>query len=482
MALREMWRHVVRPVGRATRRDLSAAWERLDPEFRVPHQTIGALEEGCGATVGTMPVCDFGCKGCYLGGNANATPPLPVEDVKAQMRLLRERLGQWGNLQLTDGEVTLRDEAELIELLRYAHEIQLVPMVMTHGETFRRRPGLLERLMREGGLVELSIHVDMLQRGREKDYAKAKSEAELMPLRETFAQMIREARRTTGLPLRVASTCTVTPDNLHEVPAMVRWFRDHADAFRIIAFQPAAQVGRSRPGLGGHVTQDDVWDLAAQGMLDQDATADQRAAWVDRQWWFGHPGCSRMMAGVVCTQPGAAPRHEPLGPRCGEPQRKLFERFIKRWGGISFRHGGRGVFAAQLLGMLRQDPGFFLWAAPRCARVVLKKLDAQGPGRLARRLLTGRARLHPFIISTHAFMSREQLETPLGQERVRNCIFTVPIDGELISMCEVNALGIRDRVYDRMAGRDPEPDQPLVGLTVTAKPSVAEDASDQPAL
>jgi len=35
-------------------------------------------------------------------------------------------------------------------------------------------------------------------------------------------------------------------------------------------------------------------------------------------------------------------------------------------------------------------------------------------------------------------------------------------------MCEVNALGIRDRLYDRAAGRDPAPDESLVGLTVSA--------------
>ena len=468
MTLRAMWRHWVRPVDPQTRDDLRAAWARLDPAFRVPQQTIGQLEEGCGATVGAMPTCDFGCKGCYLGGNANATPPLPVSAIKAQMRQLRERLGAWGNLQLTDGEVTLRDEDELIELLRYARQIELVPMLMTHGETFRRRPGLLERLMREGGLVELSIHVDMLQRGREKDYAKARSEAALMPLRAEFAQMIRAARRTTGLPLRVASTCTVTPDNLGEVPALVRWFRDHADAFRIIAFQPAAQVGRSRPGLGGHVTQQDVWEQAAAGMLGDAAPMQERAAWTDRQWWFGHPDCSRMMAGVVCTQPETEARYQPLGPQVDETQARLFARFARRWGGISFRHGGRAVVAAQLAGMVRQDPGFFVTLAPRTAWQVIKRLNPQRPGRLARQLLTRRARLHPFIISTHAFMSREELETPLGQERVRNCIFTVPIDGELVSMCEVNALGIRDRLYDRAAGRDPAPDESLVGLTVSA--------------
>ncbi len=69
---------------------------------------------------------------------------------------------------------------------------------MTHGDTFRRRPGFLERLMREGGLTEVSIHVDITQRGR-LGYKDTANEATLMPLREEFAAMIRSARRQRGL-------------------------------------------------------------------------------------------------------------------------------------------------------------------------------------------------------------------------------------------------------------------------------------------
>src|SRR5205085_1434027 len=86
------------------------------------------LLDPCGATIGAMPRCDFACRGCYLGEEANRIPALPVEAVKAQMRALRPTLGHAGNLQLTDGEVTLRPVGELIELLRYADEIGLVPM------------------------------------------------------------------------------------------------------------------------------------------------------------------------------------------------------------------------------------------------------------------------------------------------------------------------------------------------------------------
>ena len=475
----ELLRRFLYPVRPETRRDLAAANERLDAEFRTPHQIVGQMEEGCGATIGAMPECDFGCKGCYLGQNANATPPLPLDDLKAQMRTLRERLGVWGNLQLTDGEVTLRPEAELIELLRYARSIELIPMLMTHGETFRRRPGLLERLMTEGGLVEVSIHVDVLQRGRNADYARADSEAALMPLRAEFAGMIRAARRSTGLPLRVASTCTVTPQNLDEVPHMARWFRDHADAFRFLSFQPAAQIGRSRPGVGGHVTQDDVWEKIAEGVLGDNAdasTLEERRAWIDQQWWFGHPDCSRLMTGLSVGPGGGAdaPRHyEPLGVR-GDPRyAALFRHALPRFGGVSFRSANRTQRAAQLAGLAARRPRTFVWDGPRALWRFLGRVAPGRRLRFAGGWARGRVSAEVLTFSTHAFMSREELETPLGQERVRNCIFTVPIDGELVSMCEVNALGIRDRLYDRAAGRDPAPDEPLVPLTVTAEACAA---------
>ena len=47
-------------------------------------------------------------EGCYLGEGANKSPAQSVEALKSQMRALRPALGSAGNLQLTDGDVTLR--------------------------------------------------------------------------------------------------------------------------------------------------------------------------------------------------------------------------------------------------------------------------------------------------------------------------------------------------------------------------------------
>lgn len=145
---------------------LRRSWASLPGTMQVAQQMFGRQGNGCGATIGAMPRCNFACRGCYLSEGANRVPAASVEEIKGQMRALRPVLGHAGNLQLTDGEVTLRPVEEVVELLRYARSLDLIPMLMTHGDSFRRRPGLLEHLMVEGGLVEVSVHVDTTRRKR----------------------------------------------------------------------------------------------------------------------------------------------------------------------------------------------------------------------------------------------------------------------------------------------------------------------------
>src|SRR3954462_4244838 len=204
------------PATAEKRAILKKLWAGLHPALRLPGKGLGQKATGCGATIGIQPRCDFACTGCYLGREANDGPALSTEAGLRQLHELRRWLGPKSNVQITDGEVTLRPVEELTEILRYARSIGIIPMVMTHGDNFRRRPGLLEQLMTEGGLTEVSIHVDITQRGRD-GYKAPKSEVELMPLRDEFAAMIRQARRRTGRPLRAAMTLTVTQDNLPQV-------------------------------------------------------------------------------------------------------------------------------------------------------------------------------------------------------------------------------------------------------------------------
>jgi hypothetical protein len=78
MRLRPLLDAARAPVPAETRRLLAAAWARVPDALRTPRQFLGRQYAGCGATIGTMPRCDFACRGCYLGADANRVPPAPL--------------------------------------------------------------------------------------------------------------------------------------------------------------------------------------------------------------------------------------------------------------------------------------------------------------------------------------------------------------------------------------------------------------------
>ena len=449
-SLRTAFEAFRRPVRDEARRMLDANWNTLADELRVPQQMFGRQGNGCGATIGAMPRCDFACRGCYLGAEANRVPAESVEAIKAQMRALRPVLGHAGNLQLTDGEVTLRPVEEVVELLVYARSLGLIPMLMTHGDSFRRRPGLLERLMVEGGLAEVSIHVDTTQRGRIGDaYRHATHEAALDPLRDELAELVRVARRTTGRPLRAATTMTVTRDNLDGVASVVRWAARNADVFRMVSFQPIAQVGRTEAGFGGGVDVEALWERVAEGLGVQGGSERMARLGV----WFGHRACNRMVNGVVVRGRDGASAFHALRDADDATDVRVVDGFLERFGGISFRLDGAVERVARLAGVAIAAPAFVLGNLGPYAAHWLRRLGDGALMRGAWRALRGTVTASPLVIVSHHFMSREELDTPLGRERLSHCVFHVPVDGELVSMCEVNALGVREAYYAGLAAR-----------------------------
>lgn len=443
-----LWNRFRYPVDREARQTLAEIWDGIAPEFRTEEQMFGRHEEGCGATIGVMPRCDFACRGCYLAAEANRIPALDLEAVKAQIRLLRERLGPSGNMQLTDGEVTLRPVEEITALLRYAREVGLIPMLMTHGDSFRRNPGLLERLMVEGRLEEVSIHIDTTQRGRRGTaYKHAAREADLMPLRDEFAEIVRTARRTTGLSLRVATTVTVTPQNIGEVADIVGWIQANADVFRMVGFMPVADVGRTEEGIG-RIDVDSLWREIAKGLSIERENSNRLQ---ENQWWMGHPGCSRFVIGASVRRPGAAPQFLPLSMNSSEKDQRFLRTVFRRWAGATFRADQPAEALARIAGMVVRAPGFFAWTLPRTAWHWLRRLDPRQPLGLGWQIASGTAQVDRLMIASHHFMSATELATDEGRARLGHCTFVVPVDGELKSMCEVNAAGLRDRVYADIA-------------------------------
>jgi hypothetical protein len=433
------------PISRETRQRLHVAWERLPQHLRTSQQFLGRQYAGCGATIGAMPRCDFACRGCYLGAEATHIPAQSIAAIQEQLRQICTWLGEGGNVQLTDGEVMLRPEGDLVELIHYARAIGLVPMLMTHGDSLRRKPGPLQRLMRDGGLTELSIHIDTTQRGRRGSaYKDATREAELLPLRHEFAAMIRAARQETGLTLDVATTFTVTRENLDDIPLVIRWLCGNADVFKMISFQPIAQVGRTEDGLGGSVTVSKVWERVAEGLYGNPTAVTQL---VQQQGWLGHPECSRFLQGLVVCQPDVRPEFRPLFHHNDSKDHAIVSGLMSHLGGLTFRLDNKWRAAARLAGVVTAHPRFLFGQIIPFLLRWPGRFDPIHPFRLTWRWLRGAATVRYLNIVSHHFMSPAELNTEQGQERLAVCAILVPVNGRLVSMCEVNAGGVRERYY-----------------------------------
>lgn len=441
--LRRAFSLLLDPVTAEKRKLLDERWGSLDPALKLPTQGLGRKATGCGATVGIQPRCDFSCTGCYLGSEANKIPPLPLEAVLRQLDFLRAHLGPKSNVQITDGEVTLRPADELIEILRYARRIGAIPMVMTHGDNLRRQPGLLERLMVEGNLTEISIHIDITQRGRD-GYKSPKREEELHPLREEFAAMIRGARRTTKRRLRAAMTLTVTQQNLPQMADVVRWNIRNRDAFSLISFQPLAQVGRTRKNLEG-VTAAELW--AEIGKATAEVGAPIRSA---APLHFGHPDCTRFVPLLAVEERVGKLKMMQLIRDDEDDKRLVDEYSLQGIAGAAFRDDLPVEMFARGTGMLMRSPRFFFGRARRWINERLRAELGTSFFPLLGRALAKRVRVDGLTLTSHHFMAPHELGTELGQARLAACVFRLPYNGEMVPMCQMNAGGVREQLYSEI--------------------------------
>ena len=442
-SLANAWSLFRDPVTAEKRALLDERWSTLDPAVKLPGQGLGRKATGCGATVGIQPKCDFSCTGCYLGSEANSIPPLPLQAVLDQLDVLRRHLGPKSNVQITDGEVTLRPADELVAILRYARSIGIVPMVMTHGDNLRRQPGLLERLMVEGMLTEVSIHIDITQRGRD-GYRVPKSENELTPLRDEFASMVREARRRTGQRLRAAMTLTVTQDNLPQIADVVRWTIANRDAFSLISFQPLAQVGRTRKSLQG-VTPVELWSEVAKALREYGLELHDT-----EPMHFGHPDCTRFVPLIAIEKPGGRAKLMQLirdHPDDVAVMRELFDRGL---GGVAFRDDLPIEMAARGAGLIFSAPRWFFGRVRRWVTARLREEVGMSFGALLAAGLARRVRVDGLTLTSHHFMSPEELGTDVGKARLDACVFRLPYRGEMVPMCRMNAGGVREQLYSEI--------------------------------
>ncbi|HEX8313278.1 MAG TPA: hypothetical protein VF614_18270, partial [Chthoniobacteraceae bacterium] len=332
MTSRERWRtrlHAfLHPLHGEKQRVLAERWATLPPELKTPNQISGRHLTHCGFTLGAS-YCSFHCTHCYLPKNANEVPIPTLADMKEQIDANRRFQGPGGGLQITGGDVAdaywrSGRQDELVEIVRYAYSVGLVPMLMTHGQTLIEHPEFLERLMVEGGLRQVAVHVDMTQAGRHGfPIGRIKSEADLHPVREAFTELGWRMREKTGMPLEFAHNCTVARKNIDGVPEIIRWFLaepKRTQLWRMLSFQPEADTGRTifseQP-----ITPELVWEKIQQGTglpVRRDASI------------FGHPDCNSWASILVSQRTGAFSALLPDDPTWDA----IFGQAMERIGGL----------------------------------------------------------------------------------------------------------------------------------------------------
>jgi MoaA/NifB/PqqE/SkfB family radical SAM enzyme len=410
------------------------AWELVPERHRVGHQWLGTQATPCMATYNVYEKCDFSCTACYLTNVANQTPPLPFDEVREQLDAIRAYAGPRAKTQITAGEVTLLPVEELTRIVAYAtRDAGLDPMVMTHGQTFDRDPSYLETLMVEGGLQKISVHMDTTQRGRDgqsKDWSEHDVTAHV---RERFAALIRDTRHKTGLPLHAASTYTVTEHNIDDVPHVMSWFADNCDAFRMISFQPTADVGRTRENE--HVQKRDLlWAKIGEGLGLDDVN--------DHTFLMGHPSCNQTALMWVIHFDGERQIMEVSRKNKAYDQRFMDALMRGAFRGFTADGCTTAEAIGRGLGMFRDSPQY-LWQVPAYMAYRLFGDRAWVP-RFVKAVVAGRPwSIRPMIVVAHNFMSSHELDTDEGQARLAACAFRLPVDGRMVPMCEMNGTALR---------------------------------------
>ncbi len=212
----------------------------------------------------------------------------------------------------------------------------------------------------------------------------------------------------------------------------------------MISFQPVAQVGRTENQLGESLTVDRLWSTIAQGLSAEEKKAHDLA---QHFRLFGHPDCTRFIQGIVVTEQNTDPLFYPLFKTDDQAAIQLINQWSKHFGGINFRSFSNSQRIHCLLKMLIQQPKFIAFSVLPFLLQQLRLVKNHSAKQLLIAWIMGHIQIDYLSIVSHHFMNREQLDTALGQERIDACVFKVPINGSLVSMCEVNALSYRKEYY-----------------------------------
>ncbi len=361
----------------------------------TPNQLLGrTLSIGCVAIEVTQR-CNLDCTLCYLSENSELVSDIPIEDIFNRLARIREEFGKETNVQITGGEPTLRKHGELIDIVRYARDIELFPSLFTNGIAASRK--LLIQLA-EAGLYDVAFHVDTTQ--RRKNFL---NEEDLNAVRLEYLERARD------LGLTVIFNTTVHNHNIDEIPSLVKFFVAHADQIGLASFQLQANTGRSIMGRrDAAVTVTRVRNCIESG-------TQTKLPWdVVR---IGHPACHSYVPTLVIN--------DSVYPIIDDVE--LFSSFASDFAGShqDRRYNKSRIILGYLVAALRQPVWLLRAARYITQRLWLAKSD----------LMAAHGRVQRLSFFVQNFMDA----TGLDDERIGACSFMVMTSDGPVSMCEHNA-------------------------------------------
>ena len=436
--IKRAWQ-ATQPVDPHTRQVLAERWADLPSGVQTSAQLLGRHAVGCEGTHGVFPKCNLTCSPCYHSKDANKVRvdgQHTLDQVKAQMGLLRELRGPRAHAQLIGGEVSLLSPGDHAAALLAMREAGREPMSMTHGDFDYEY--LEDLVLDDDGAVRLprvsfAAHFDSLMRGR-RGVPRPRTERELRQSRAEFASMFDTLKARHGVRSYLAHNMTVTPANLDQVPEVV----EHVAhlGYQMVSFQPAAFVGDNRRWGQGYqdVTIDAVWQQLESGL-------GQPVSWQALQ--FGDTRCNRTAFGVMVGRHWHALCHH-----AHPAELKARDAFLGHYGGVNFGGTPLLLLVAKLARTVAAHPGDLLVAAG-WVRSFLARVGGT-------RVLLGSARrgqIRPMTFVVHNFMDAADVAPAWAlmragtvateprlkatQERLRACTYAMahPETGELVPAC-----------------------------------------------
>jgi 7,8-dihydro-6-hydroxymethylpterin dimethyltransferase len=342
--------------------------------------------------------CNLDCTLCYLSESAEAVRDIPLQELFRRIDDIAEQYGPNTDVQISGGDPTLRDKGELSQIVRYVRAKGLRASLFTNGILLTR--AWLERLAGDG-LNDVAFHVDLTQ--ERKGFA---TECEMNSLRLHYINMAR------GLPLSVIFNTTVFAGNMHEVPAIARFFVQHNDVVRFASFQLGADTGRGT--VSGRdpvvVTQTSVCQAIEQGAgiaLNFDALHG------------GHRSCNRYALLLSIGQQHFDALRDAA----------LAQRVMHETAGVEFDRGQSLSGAWAMAKALLRHRHLAAGVAKHAARMLWQ---ARGQWFSQGRIVPPLRKISFF---THNFMDACDLDA----ERVDACVFMAATAEGPMSMCQYNA-------------------------------------------